>query len=212
VVAVVAELVVHLVVGGEHAQQPLQPVARLVEHVGRAVRAGQPARVERVGEGARMVAVGHHHHVRRVGRRGHVLQVVRRVRPPAAHHAELPRARAVVHDQAVELVDRVAEERVVARALLAHVVEQRVGRAVVGVRAHAHGRRLHGARRDAIGARPPQRAEVQPVRGCARAERPARARRERTEHDAARGIAHRERAERLGHQRADHRHLGRVGT
>jgi hypothetical protein len=207
VVAVVAELVEHRAVVGEHPRQPLEPVARLVEHVGDAVRAGQPARVVRVGERRGGVAVRGEQVIRRRRRGRDVLEIVRRVAPAAADGDELPRTRGMIHDDAVVSVRRIAEEGVVARPLLAHERHQRVGEPAVDVGPDAH--RARGIRAGAhdVAADTPQRAEVEPPRLDARAERTIAARAERAEHDASRGILDGEARERDRPQRADHGHL-----
>jgi hypothetical protein len=149
---------------------PGEPVARLVEHVGDAVRAGETARIVRVAERAGRVAPRRQEEIRRVRRRRDVLQVVGGVGPSAAHRNEAPGARRVVDDDPVLRMDGVAEERIPSRALLTHVDQQRVGDAAVDAPVDADvgdGDR----RRDAVAPLGADAAEVEPPGGDARSER-----------------------------------------
>ena len=63
-------------------------------------------------------------------------------RPSRRKPAELHDVSRVVDHVAVESMDRIAKEWIEARALLSHVVEQRIRAAGVDVTANANGRRL----------------------------------------------------------------------
>src|ERR1051325_2978294 len=134
VVAVVPQLVQERVVFGIHLEQPGEPPARLVQHVGDAVRAGKAIRLKPVGERLGVIPVGEQQHGGRVRRGRAVLQVVRRVGPSAGDRNELAAACRMIHQHAVAaLMHGVSEHRVVARALLPQIGEERVRRAPIHV-------------------------------------------------------------------------------
>jgi hypothetical protein len=68
-----------------------------------------------------MIALRHQHHERRVGGSRHVLQIVGSVRPATRNRDELACPRGVIDQQAIFFVNRITEERIVPRPLLAHV-------------------------------------------------------------------------------------------
>jgi hypothetical protein len=210
VVAVVGDLVEQHGVAGRHAHEPLQPVARLVQHVGAAVAPGPTVGLEPIGEGAGMIAIRHQEVGRRGGRRGHVLQVVGGIGPPAAHVHRVARTRRI-DDDAVAPVHRIAEHRVPSGPLLAHVVEQGIGTAVVDMRADPERGRSHAVRLHLVAAASAQRGEVEPIGldtwpEAGRGARPLAI----EPHDAAR-VDHAERGERDRRQRTGHRDLRTIG-
>ena len=168
-------------------------MTRLVEHVGDPVLARRAAGVELVAEGVAMVPIGEQHHVRRVRRGRDVLQVVRRVGPPTTHGDGLHRMSGVVDDDAVVRVHGVADDRIPARSLLAHVIQQRVGAAVVCMRVDAQLARRDAECRDAVASRAAELGEIESPRALARAERATRDDLAWTIHGASALIAHHER-------------------
>ena len=127
VIAIVGELVEHRRRRRETcATSQSSPCRASSRTSGMPLAPGSAVRLEPVAERPRVVAIRHQHHEGRVRRRRDVLEVVGGVGPSAAHGHELAGARRV-DDDAVARVHRVAEHRVAAGALLAHVVQQRVG-------------------------------------------------------------------------------------
>jgi hypothetical protein len=117
----------------------------------------------------------------------------------------------VVDDDAVVGMRRVAEERVVARALLAHEHHERVGESAPHVGPDAHGGRRVRAGAHDVASAPPHPAEVEPPGLDARAQRTVAARRQRAEHRAAALVLDGEPLERDRSQRADDGDLRRIG-
>ena len=114
--------------------------------------------------------------IRRVRGRRHVLQIVRCVGPTAAHRNELAGARGVIDDDAVARVHDGREERVVAGALLAHVVEQRVGGTGVRVRPNANDGRGDTSGHNRVLTGTPQSRKINAVVHDTRTERLGRGR------------------------------------
>src|SRR2546423_910203 len=102
------------------------------------------------------------------------------------------------------------EQRVIARALLAHVVEKSVGGACVCISANANERRDYVAGAEAIVAHPLNRAKVQPICGEARPERLG-SQRLPFENGGPAFIAYDERGKLTFFQRAENGNFGRVG-
>src|SRR5512142_3431186 len=90
----------------------------------------------------------------------------------------------VVDYISIQPVDRVAEERIESRALLAHVVQQRVGRARVHLAPYANGHGRRRARLDRIAPALAQRGEIQTPGLRAWAERAVALRRSRPNNGA----------------------------
>ena len=80
-VAVVAKLVEHELVGGVHLHQPLEAPLGFVQHIGAAVAAVQAIGLLSIGKYNGEIAVCGEQVVGRIGRGGDVLQVVARIVP-----------------------------------------------------------------------------------------------------------------------------------
>ena len=101
-IAIVAELVVHLRVVGNMRTSHSRPCRASSSTSGTPIRSGEAVRRELVGEGRRMVAKREQHVIRRGRGRRHVLEIVARVRPAAAHGLKLDDVPGVIDDVAVE--------------------------------------------------------------------------------------------------------------
>ena len=163
VVAVVGNLVVQFARSGIHAVQPVQPPFYFVYYIGDAVCFRQSGCIVGIAECLGVFLVGKHHLVYGIGGSRGILQVVGSIVPAAAHIDVLPGFCGVVHYVAVVYVATVFQEWVVTATLLAHVVQQEVGCAVIYLRIDREAWRNCFSRFQVICARFLKITEIQPV-------------------------------------------------
>ena len=132
-VAVVSNLVVQFAGGRVHAVQPVETPLYFVYDVGDTVGAWQSGCIVEVTESFRVFLIGKHHLVDGICGSSGVLQIVGGIVPATADVDVLSCLGGVIQDIAVVHMATVFQERVVAATLLAHVVQQEVGGAVVHV-------------------------------------------------------------------------------
>ena len=163
VVTVVGYLVIHLALRRIHAVEPVEPPFDFVDDVGDTVGPGQAVGIVGIAIRSGILQVGKHHLIGGVGRGGHVLQLVARIVPAAPHVNVLATAGGVIDDIAVVGVTAVALKGIEAAALLTHVAQDEVGRAVVHPIADNKARREGIAGPQPIGTGPIAGGEVEPI-------------------------------------------------
>ena len=132
-VAVVSNLVVQFAGGRVHAVQPVEAPFYFVYDVGNTVGTGKSGCIVGITERYRIFLIGKHHLVDGICGSSGVLQVIGSIVPAAADVYVLSCLGGVIQNIAVVYMATVFQERVVAATLLAHVVQQEVGGAVVHV-------------------------------------------------------------------------------
>lgn len=162
-VAVIGNLVVQFARSGIHAVQPVQPPFYFVYYIGDTVCFRQSGCIVGIAECLGVFLVGKHHLVYGIGGSRGILQVVGSIVPAAAHIDVLSGFCGVVHYVAVVYVAAVFQEWVVTATLLAHVVQQEVGCAVIDLCIDGEARRNGFSRFQVICARFLKIAEIQPV-------------------------------------------------
>jgi hypothetical protein len=132
-VPVVRNLVIQLSGRGIHPIQPFQAPTNLIHDVGNPVATGRPVRPIIVRKSFRVPLKGEQHLVDGIGGRGGVLETVGGIVPASVHiqpGAVLRRIR-MPHDDGVFRVAAVAQKRIPAASLLAHVVQHKIRRTVI---------------------------------------------------------------------------------
>ena len=114
-----------------------------------------------VGKHIGTLLIGKHHLVDSIGRGGGVLQQVGSIVPATAHIDVLAFLGGMILDVGILGVAAVALKRIVATPLLAHVIQHKVGRAVIDVAAYGHLRRGSLACLDVVIARSAEAGKIQ---------------------------------------------------
>ena len=122
-VAVVGNLVEEGGAVGIHFHKPFKPPACLIEDVGHTVAALVAGGVVVVAPHFWSTEIGKHHFVGGIGRGGYILQIVARIVPASYHIDFLTATGGVKHYYAVVGVATVFEKRIIATAVLAHVIK-----------------------------------------------------------------------------------------
>ena len=130
-VPVIGNLVVKFSLGRVHPVQPVEPPFYFVHNVRDTVSSGVSGSVVSIAECFRVLQIGKHHLVNGIGRGCGILQIVGRVMPSSPDIDVLSGLCRMIHDKAVMYMATVFQEGVVTASLLAHVIQQEVGRSVV---------------------------------------------------------------------------------
>ena len=122
-VAVVGNLVEEGGAVGIHFHKPFKPPACLIEDVGHTVAALVAGGVVVVAPHFWSTEIGKHHFVGGIGRGGYILQIVARIVPTSHHIDFLAATCRMKHYYAIVGVATVFEKRIIAAAVLAHVIK-----------------------------------------------------------------------------------------
>ena len=160
-VTVIGNLVIEFALLGVHTVEPVKSPLYLVHDIGHTIGTSVATGVEMVGKCSGVLLVGKHQLINGIGARCGVLQQVGSVVPAAAHINALAFLGGMVSHIGILGVTTVVLERVVATLLLAHVVEHKVGSAVINCPVDGKGGRRGLPHPNEIGALLLEVAEIQ---------------------------------------------------
>ena len=132
-IAVVGDLVEHHPRFRIQLIQPVEPPAGLVEDVGYTVGPGIAIGLVGVAKGVGIFLVGKKHLIDGIGGGGGILQVVGGIMPAAGDVDQGRIPLREIHDEAVAGMAGIAQEGIIAAALLAHIIEQEIRRPVIHI-------------------------------------------------------------------------------
>ena len=133
VIAVVGDLVEHHPRFRIQLIQPVEPPTGFVEDVGYTVGPGIAIGLVGVAKGVGIFLVGKKHLIDSIGGSGGILQVVGRIMPAAGDVDQGRIPLREIHDEAVAGMAGIAQEGIIAAALLAHIIEQEIRRPVIHI-------------------------------------------------------------------------------
>ena len=211
VVAVVGNLVVEFTLLRVHFIEPIKPPINFIHDIRNAIGALQSIGLIGIGERLRVLPEGEHHLIDGISRCGSVLQQIGCIVPAAPHIKVLPLLRGMIANKTILLVATIGYKRIKAASLLTHVIEHKIGGAIVDIDIDRENGRNSAIRLDLIGTRSGKLREIEAESGRHIAQFAHRLHFRRSEHHLSGKRIHQLKRSDLNRLFADeHRHFRRL--